>query len=301
MSWPDLSVIFTREAGKDASSMPTPSLTTPSGQLEKILGDACAALAPNRKTRFARLLISSLSGIPWAGAVLAAGSAFWSEQEQGGANQLVAEWMALMVKEMARIAGVVAEVSAAIDADDASVNARASSEEYGRVVRDAFKSWSAGESEGRRNLVRNLLVHAAETMICPDDVVKLFARWIFQYDELHFRIVRTVYQNPGCTRGEIWRQMGGVDVAEDSAEADLFKTLVFDLSTGHVIRQDRQQAGPIGFARKMPRGAPRSGRVVSAFEDGKPYVLTALGKQFVLYTMSDIVPKIGSAGSFNNN
>jgi len=32
----------------------------------------------------------------------------------------------------------------------------------------------------------------------------------------------------------------------------------------------------------------------SAFEDTKPYVLTGLGKQFVHYTMSEVVPRIGS-------
>jgi len=33
----------------------------------------------------------------------------------------------------------------------------------------------------------------------------------------------------------------------------------------------------------------------SAFEDTKPYVLTELGKQFVHYTMSEIVPRIESS------
>jgi hypothetical protein len=31
----------------------------------------------------------------------------------------------------------------------------------------------------------------------------------------------------------------------------------------------------------------------SAFEDSKPYVLTELGKQFVHYTMSEVVARIG--------
>lgn len=31
----------------------------------------------------------------------------------------------------------------------------------------------------------------------------------------------------------------------------------------------------------------------SAFEDTKPYVLTELGKQFVHYTMNEVVTRIG--------
>jgi hypothetical protein len=33
----------------------------------------------------------------------------------------------------------------------------------------------------------------------------------------------------------------------------------------------------------------------SAFEDTKPYVLTELGKQFVHYTMNELVTRIGTA------
>ncbi len=35
--------------------------------------------------------------------------------------------------------------------------------------------------------------------------------------------------------------------------------------------------------------------MMSAFDDTKPYVLTALGRQFVHYTMNEIVPKIADA------
>jgi len=34
----------------------------------------------------------------------------------------------------------------------------------------------------------------------------------------------------------------------------------------------------------------------SAFEDTKRYVLTDLGKQFVHYTMSEVVPRLGGEG-----
>ena len=32
----------------------------------------------------------------------------------------------------------------------------------------------------------------------------------------------------------------------------------------------------------------------SAFEDSKPYVLTELGKQFVHYTMNEVVTRLGN-------
>ena len=81
---------------------------------------------------------------------------------------------------------------------------------------------------------------------------------------------------------------------EDSAEADLYKLLIRDLSTGGVIRQDRETTLEGKFLRRHPRRdkGPASRTMESAFEDKKPYVLTALGQQFVSYSMSDILRQL---------
>lgn len=57
---------------------------------------------------------------------------------------------------------------------------------------------------------------------------------------------------------------------EDSAEADLFRLLVRDLSTGGVIRQHRETTGSGEFVRKVPARRPKgSGTrlMKSAFDD----------------------------------
>jgi hypothetical protein len=111
-------------------------------------------------------------------------------------------------------------------------------------------------------------------------------------------VMREVFNNPGITRAEIWDNLKGETPREDSAEADLFKLLVDDLSMGRVIRQRRETDGDGNFLRNNTRGqkvrgaTPRT--MKSAFEDGKPYVLTALGKQFVQYVMADTLPQLDS-------
>jgi hypothetical protein len=79
---------------------------------------------------------------------------------------------------------------------------------------------------------------------------------------------------------------------EESYEADLFKYLVRDLSTGGVIRQERQTNGYGNFVRKEPVGHRlASGSVMkSAFDDTEFYVLTDLGAKFVHYVMNDVGP-----------
>jgi len=83
---------------------------------------------------------------------------------------------------------------------------------------------------------------------------------------------------------------------EDSAEADLFRYLIRDLSAGGVIRQERDTTIGGQFLKKTtpkqtsPYGASKT--MESAFENTKPYELTELGKQFVHYVMEDVVKQI---------
>ena len=68
------------------------------------------------------------------------------------------------------------------------------------------------------------------------------------------------------------------------------------MSVGRVVRQHREKDYHGNFLKERPKRSPRgSSRVMtSAFEDDKEYELTELGKQFVHYTMNEIVPKLTS-------
>jgi hypothetical protein len=69
--------------------------------------------------------------------------------------------------------------------------------------------------------------------------------------------------------------------------------LIRDLNTGGVIRQARDTDGAGNFLKQQKSKPTRGSRTMeSAFEDSKPYVLTELGKQFVHYTMEEVVTQI---------
>lgn len=141
-------------------------------------------------------------------------------------------------------------------------------------------------------------MNAAGTRVCSDDVVRLFLDWLDLYHEAHFAVIREIFQNPGSSRYEIWTTLYGDLPREDSAEADLFKLLIRDLSTGGVARQERDVNSLGQFVRKTPQRRRRGAApttMESAFEDSKPYVLTELGKQFVHYTMNEVVTRIGES------
>ncbi len=186
---------------------------------------------------------------------------------------------------------------ARLDQNDEEIRKRIESPEYLQLVKKCFRDWSAAESEEKRRLVRNLLSNAAATRLCSDDVVKMFITWIDIYSESHFAVIRQVFKNTGgVTRQQIWSAIHGEAVREDSAEADLFKLLIHDLSTGHVIRQHRQVDYYGNFVKaqaKKRQPGTASHIMASAFDDDKQYKLTELGKQFVSYTMNEIVPRIG--------
>ena len=81
---------------------------------------------------------------------------------------------------------------------------------------------------------------------------------------------------------------------DDSAEADLYRMLIRDLSIGGVIRQPRESDYRGRFMKKTrpPRRTAASTTMESAFEDSKQYVLTELGSQFVHYTMTELVARL---------
>lgn len=146
----------------------------------------------------------------------------------------------------------------------------------------------------KRKLIRNLLVNAASANIVGDDIIRLFIEWIDMYSEAHFKVIATLYNNAGLTRAVIWNHIHGNVVREDSAEADLFKLIIADLSMGHIIRQHREVDYSGNFIKPGGRGrsVSSSGYYTSAFDEEKEYELTNLGQQFVHYTMNEVVPKI---------
>ena len=247
----------------------------------------------------ARFALACLGVIPGVGSAIAAAAATWSEKEQAEYNRIFAAWLKLQEDEIREIGLTIFEVMSRVDHTDERIRERIESAEYLQLVKKCFRDWSAAESEEKRRLIRNLLSNAAGTTICSDDIVRMFINWIDVYSESHFAVIREVYKHPGNTRQEIWGAIHGADVREDSAEADLFKLLIHDLSTGHVIRQHRQVDYHGNFIKTQPK--KRSGTVsqlmASAFDDEKEYELTELGKQFVHYTMNEIVPKIGAGGN----
>lgn len=260
-------------------------------------GDEFAnALTKKYGSRLARFLINGVAGLlPGVGGFVGAAAGTWSEAEQDHVNDVLKAWLKLHEDEIKEIAATMAEVLICLNLLDADVKARVESREFLSLVRKALRDWAAAESEEKRVLIRNLLANAASCRLSSDDVIKLFIEWIRQYSEAHFKVIRTIYKNPSSTRAEIWEIIHGEHVREDSADADLFKLLIRDLSMGAVIRQARETDGAGNFVRQRPR---RKGRlpttITSAFDDDKDYVLTELGKQFVHYTMNEIVPRLSA-------
>ena len=130
-----------------------------------------------------------------------------------------------------------------------------------------------------------------------DEVVRLFIDWLSVYSELHFKVIAVIYkhQSNGITRGTVWSELGKEEMAENSADADLFKLLFRDLSTGGVVRQHREVDYYGNFIPKAPQRRPKGSGpkpITSAFDDDDLYELTELGKQFVHYAMTDLPLKI---------
>jgi hypothetical protein len=124
----------------------------------------------------------------------------------------------------------------------------------------------------------------------------MFIQWIEMYSEAHFAVIQFIYKNVGCTRLEIWEGVHpGQRVRDDSPDADLFRLLIHDLSTGRIVRQHRETDYAGHFVKKTPKRTGTPSRLMtSAFDDEQQYELTQLGSQFVRYTVEGVMPRIGA-------
>jgi hypothetical protein len=251
--------------------------------------------SPNYQ-KYARFVFAILSAIPWVGSVFAASAALHSEKEQGNVNLLLYRWLEEHEQAYHRLDETVQKVIERIEQIGPPAQQRLGDEKFLGLVRRAFRVWDQATTEEKREYVRRTVTNAAATRLCSDDLVRLFLQWIAQYDEVHFRVIKVIYGAPGSTRADIWGEIHGEDVRENSAEADLFKLIIRDLSTGSVIRQHRDTTHDGRFlARPAPRARQRRSAVLaSAFDDDKPYELTELGDQFIQYVLNEVVPRLGA-------
>jgi hypothetical protein len=263
---------------------------------EAEIEEALIAFAKARRSRNARFVLAALSSIPWVGGVISASAALNAEIEQGKVNELLRQWIEEHRRRLAELAEDMGNVISRVEQIGPEAEARLESDEYLGVVRKGFRVWDGADSREKREYVRRLIANAAGTRLCGDDVVRLFIEWISYYHEVHFAVIRAIYRAPGSTRYAIWMEMYGERVREDSAEADLFRLVIHDLSTGRVIRQHREKTAGGEFLKKQRRSVPKgyaSPVFKSSFDDEGPYELSELGNQFVHYVMTDIVPRVG--------
>jgi len=255
-----------------------------------------AKLSGGKRSKYVRFVVAALGSIPWVGGFIAASASLSAEREQQSINDLQRLWLEEHRGKIEQLNATLADVFIRLENFGDEVSERIESPEYLALVRRAFRSWDEADTEDKRQMFQKLITNAGATKLCPDDLVRLFLHWIAQYHETHFLVIKEIYRNPNTTRGEIWDSIHGSRPREDSSEADLFRYLIRDLSTGGVIRQARETDMDGQFLKKDPRAQSRqaSSRVMeSAFEDTKPYVLIELGKKFVHYVMDDVVPQIG--------
>lgn len=241
-----------------------------------------------------RFLMAALGSIPWVGGFIAAAASIPSVESTARGNALRTKWLEEHHRKLEDLNSIFGEISQRFEKLGPSIQERIQSPEYLDLVRQAFRAWDQAETEQKRKYVANILSNSAGTRLCSDNVVRLFISWLNLYHETHFAVIAEVYRNPGTTRFEIWSDLHGELPREDSPEADLYRLLIRDLSTGGVIRQVRDTNEDGQFLRRRPirRRGYTPTTMESAFEDSKQYVLTELGKQFVHYTMNEVVPRI---------
>jgi len=246
-------------------------------------------------SKVSRGALQVAGAVPFVGGVFSAIAGAWSEKEQDKVNRFFEHWVQMLQDELKEKEETIIEIMARLDLQDEAISERIESKEYQSLVKKTFREWAGAESDEKRVYIRNILSNSAASKVSSDDVVRMYIDWLTKYSEMHFQVIGAVYNNDGISRGQIWKNIGKASVREDSADADLYKLLFHDLSTGHIIRQHREVDQFGSFIPKPTQKKPKgSGRKppISAFDENEGYDLTDLGRQFVHYAMSELPPKI---------
>ncbi len=242
--------------------------------------------------------MAALGSIPWVGGVISAASSYKAGESDAQRDTLFREWLQEHHEKLQNLRQTLGQMVGRLEGFGQEVEEKITAQDYLALVRKTFRQWDQADTDEKRRLLIQLVTNAGGTRICSDDIVRLFLDWIDAYHEAHFAIIRVIHDNRNDppTRYDIWVAVYGEPVPRhNSAEADLYRMLIRDLSTGGVIRQPRETDYQGRFKKKVR--APRrvsSSTMESAFEDSKTYVLTELGSQFVHYTMNELVGRLAA-------
>jgi hypothetical protein len=268
------------------------------GKVDAIVSSIKAEIdksSPNRRQRiYEAIALAALSSIPWVGGVLAAAASYNVREGDVARDGLIDQWMMEHQQRLQFLRHTLEQMAARLEGLGEEIDERIHSEQYLVLVRKTFRQWDEADTDEKRHLLVQVITNAAGTRISSDDIIRLFLDWLDAYHEAHFAVIRELQKNQGPTRYDIWVAVYGEPVPrDDSADADLYKMLIRDLTLGGVIRQPRESDRQGRFLKKprMPRRVA-SANMESAFEDSKPYVLTELGSQFVHYAMTELVARL---------
>lgn len=221
-------------------------------EIERIKAGLADTVQSKRERIFMLILGAVLGSIPWVGGFLSAGVSFKSGEGQVKNNQLYEQWFEEHERKMKELLATIANILKRLDEFPEEIDARLEREEYLNILRKAFRIWDTADTMEKKEIIRKLISNAGAYTIVDDDLIRLFLNWISYYHEVHFAVIRAVYQNEGITRYAMWQQLNGREVREDSMEADVFKLLIRDLSTGGVIRQHRPVDYYGNYIKKTP-------------------------------------------------
>jgi len=267
------------------------------GDIEAIKAEI-AVHQGTRRGRFAeKFCLAALSSIPWVGGYLSALASLRSDEANVQVSEILTEWLGEHHEKLENVKETLIEVDTRFASIGDTITERIESEEYLGIVRKAFRVWDNADTKQKQKYVSNLVTNAGGTRVCNDDVIRLFVDWLNTYHESHFAVIREIHQNPGSTRHDVWNALYNLEVRDDSPEADLFRLLFSDLGIGRVIRQERDVNQLGQFVTKRAVNVPKgygARTMKSAFDNKEAYVLTALGSQFVHYTMNESIGRLGS-------
>jgi hypothetical protein len=167
------------------------------------------AEASGSKRPIEKFVLAALSSIPWIGSFVIAAAGMKSDEATHQQNYLQMLWVEEHQRKLMELAQLLEQIRSRFESLGRDIDERIQSEGYLSLVRKAFRTWDNSDTEEKRRMLGNVVTNDGGTRACPDDVIRLFLDWIELYNEVHFAVIREIYQNPGSSRFELWSTIYG--------------------------------------------------------------------------------------------
>lgn len=215
----------------------------------------------NFQVRYSDFLGAVLEAMPWVGSYKG------KEQSQSHTRppMIYKIWEDAEKRQVTDFGNHINDIFSRFDGLYENISKRLTDPGYLNIVNTAFSLWSFFREAEKIRCIKNLIVNAAATRLCSDEILIQLVKWLSDFQAMHFNILKEMKQNSIMPYEHIEKTILKGKGNSKTPEAYYCKSALNDLIFKGLIEKDKEKSAMF---------------------------LTSLGSQLIYYSMETTVRRI---------